>query len=72
MKLVLDRSKSVNISKDMYGLFFEDINYSLDGGLNAEMLENRNFEALFVSGNNDHYYPVFDGSYGWSSNQSRG
>jgi len=66
MKLVLDRSKSVNISKDMYGLFFEDINYSLDGGLNAEMLENRNFEALFVSGNNDHYYPVFDGSYGWS------
>ena len=34
------------ISKGMFGLFFEDINYGLDGGLHAEMLENRSFEFL--------------------------
>ena len=32
-----------NITKDMVGLFFEDINCAADGGLYAEMLENRSF-----------------------------
>ena len=28
----------------MYGIFFEDINFGADGGLYAEMVENRSFE----------------------------
>lgn len=72
MKLNINNEKSVAISKDMYGLFFEDINYSLDGGLNAEMLENRNFEALFSYGVNDNYQAVYDGGYGWSVYDDKG
>lgn len=32
------------ISHDLFGLFFEDINYSADGGLYAELVQNRSFE----------------------------
>jgi len=32
------------ISTDLFGLFFEDINYSADGGLYAELIQNRSFE----------------------------
>src|SRR5215469_11446787 len=32
------------ISPTLYGIFFEDINCSADGGLYAEMVRNRNFE----------------------------
>ncbi len=37
-----DRSKDV--SDIMWGLFFEDINSAADGGLYAEMIQNRSFE----------------------------
>lgn len=43
-----DRSKEV--SDTMWGLFFEDINSSADGGLYAEMVQNRSFEM------DDHLY----------------
>lgn len=32
------------MSDTLYGLFFEDINYGADGGLYAELLQNRSFE----------------------------
>ena len=32
------------IQPTMYGIFFEDINFGADGGLYAEMVENRSFE----------------------------
>lgn len=32
------------ISPDMYGVFFEDINFGADGGLYAELIKNRSFE----------------------------
>jgi alpha-L-arabinofuranosidase len=32
------------ISPDLFGIFFEDINYSADGGLYAELVQNRSFE----------------------------
>jgi alpha-L-arabinofuranosidase/enterochelin esterase-like enzyme len=32
------------ISPDLFGIFFEDINYAADGGLYAELLQNRSFE----------------------------
>ena len=32
------------VAPTMFGLFFEDINYGADGGLYAELVENRSFE----------------------------
>lgn len=32
------------IQPTMYGIFFEDINYAADGGLYAELIQNRSFE----------------------------
>ncbi len=32
------------INPDMYGIFFEDINFGADGGLYAELIKNRSFE----------------------------
>lgn len=44
--LNITAEKGVDISDGMIGLFFEDINYAADGGLYAEMIENRSFEAM--------------------------
>ena len=33
-----------SISPELFGLFFEDINYAADGGLYAELVQNRSFE----------------------------
>jgi alpha-L-arabinofuranosidase len=35
---------SKKISPDLFGIFFEDINYAADGGLYAELIQNRSFE----------------------------
>lgn len=51
----------------MIGLFFEDINYGLDGGLYAEMIENRSFEFVEAYGSDKEYKTRFAGDYGWSS-----
>jgi alpha-N-arabinofuranosidase len=32
------------ISADLFGIFFEDLNYAADGGLYAELIQNRSFE----------------------------
>jgi alpha-L-arabinofuranosidase len=43
--LRIDVSKpTVGLSPHLYGLFFEDINYGADGGLYAELVQNRSFE----------------------------
>ncbi|MDR2674924.1 MAG: hypothetical protein LBC18_08680 [Opitutaceae bacterium] len=35
---------AVTLSPLLYGLFFEDVNYGADGGLYAELVQNRSFE----------------------------
>lgn len=42
--LVINGSDSYEISDMLYGLFFEDINFAIDGGLYAEKIKNRSFE----------------------------
>jgi len=43
--LEVDTSKrGIEISPILYGVFFEDINYAGDGGLYAELIQNRSFE----------------------------
>lgn len=66
MKLQILNKKGVDIQKGMMGLFFEDINYGADGGLYAEMIENRSFEFLRSTGVNNAYTQEYDGGYGWS------
>lgn len=37
--------KKFDSAKNLYGLFFEDINHAADGGLNPELINNRSFES---------------------------
>lgn len=44
-----------DISELLYGIFFEDINFAADGGLYAEMVQNRSFEfTKLASGDEKH------------------
>ncbi len=50
IRYTLDAKKrGVDISKHLYGLFFEDINQAADGGLNAEMVINNSFEFEYFT-----------------------
>ncbi len=62
--IITDKIKC-SINPGMFGLFFEDINYALDGGLHAEMIENRSFEFFDCGGSKYNWYKHFDGMYGW-------
>ncbi|MGI5347913.1 alpha-L-arabinofuranosidase C-terminal domain-containing protein [Streptomyces sp. CA-250714] len=44
------------IDKSMYGVFFEDINRAADGGLYAELVQNRSFE--YDKADNEQYTPM--------------
>lgn len=54
------------ISPDLFGIFFEDINYAADGGLYAELLQNRSFEYTSVV-NRD-----WNGLTGWRFEKGQG
>lgn len=51
------------VAEDLYGLFFEDINRSGDGGLYPEMLRNRAFEDSIIP---ERCTPI-DGCYGFET-----
>lgn len=42
--IVINAGNTKPISDKLIGIFFEDINYSADGGLYAELIQNRDFE----------------------------
>ncbi len=65
MELRVTDQVRCKINKGMFGLFFEDINYALDGGLHAEMIENRSFEFFDCGGSKYNWYKHFDFGYGW-------
>ena len=48
----VDQPKA-ELSPVLYGLFFEDINYSADGGLYAELIQNRSFDYFPVEGSGE-------------------
>ena len=50
------------ISKHLIGIFFEDINYAADGGLYAELVQNRDFEYSSKDGS----HQGWDGTYAWA------
>ena len=44
-QMTIDRTKrGVDISQELYGVFYEDINSSADGGLSSELVKNNSFE----------------------------
>ena len=48
-KIVVDAAKPrFPVSEDLWGIFFEDIDLSLDGGVYAELVRNRSFEDDLV------------------------
>ena len=55
----LDKAGVRAISTDLWGIFFEDISYSGDGGLNADLVQNGAFEynrvKLFGKSQQSHY-----------------
>lgn len=59
--------EGAELNPDMFGIFFEDINYAADGGIYAELVRNRSFE--FNSTDNG----SFDAMTAWSlANRSGG
>ncbi|MGM9712700.1 MAG: alpha-L-arabinofuranosidase C-terminal domain-containing protein, partial [Prevotella sp.] len=42
--ITIDTSRKKDISPNLMGIFFEDISYAADGGLYAELIQNRDFE----------------------------
>lgn len=48
--VIIGRPTGREVSSDLWGLFLEDINYSLDGGLNADLVRNGDFEATPADG----------------------
>lgn len=67
MKISITQAEKVPVKSGGAGLFLEDINYGLDGGLNAELLENGSFEAKNVRGSLDGFTAEEDGGYGWEA-----
>ena len=48
------------ISRDLWGIFFEDLNYAADGGLYAELIQNRSFEYAATE------QPAWNNLTGWA------
>ncbi len=65
MKIVFQKEGSVPVAPGGTGIFIEDLNYCIDGGLYAELLENRNFEAKDVHGSIGNYVVRQDGAFAW-------
>lgn len=55
--ITVDRAaRGAKIDDTMYGVFFEDINRAADGGLYAELVQNRSFE--YSTADNSSYTPL--------------
>ena len=52
---------TVKVSPHLFGIFFEDINYGADGGLYAELVQNRDFEYMKGEGGGN-----WGPAYAWS------
>lgn len=67
MKVTINEKRTPFLSEKMFGLFFEDINYGADGGLYAEMLENRQFafRKSTPGAKEKTYDSIYAGEYGY-------
>ena len=62
-EITVEGGQAKKISDHLFGVFFEDLNYAADGGLYAELVQNRDFEyALEDKIGND---PDWNSRYAW-------
>ena len=47
-RIELLNSKAYSISDHLYGIFLEDIGFSVDGGLNANLINNYSFDGVYM------------------------
>ena len=64
MTVTADPSGKKAISPELFGVFFEDINYAADGGLYGELVQNRDFE---YSEKELSHKPGWGHTYAWST-----
>lgn len=64
ISITLDAKKKHPVSPSLYGIFYEDINFSCDGGINANMVMNYSFEGVFLDRETDRR--VIDPLRGWT------
>ncbi len=62
--------KGPEIQEDMYGIFFEDINYAADGGMYSEAVKNRSFEAAHCNPDRREEYTKIPGQ-GWTPDRAQ-
>ncbi len=67
-KAIPEKSKS--ISDMLIGIFFEDINYAADGGIYAELVQNRSFE--YVPSDRNNRDQSWSHSHSWSLSDNSG
>lgn len=58
INLSLNKNSEHRISDHLYGIFLEDIGFSVDGGLNANMVSNYSFDGVYF--NNKNQTRVYD------------
>ena len=59
----VNMEQTKTISNRLIGVFFEDLNYAADGGLYAELIQNRDFEYSPKDGNKN---KDWNSTYAWS------
>ena len=64
-EIKINYDKKGSSLNDLYGLFFEDLNHAADGGLYAEMIQNRSFEFNRI----DH--PTYHSLYAWENGDGK-
>ncbi len=65
MRVVIDTDAKKEALGDLFGIFFEDLNHAADGGLYAELVQNRSFEFDPIDNSSYHHltaWEVLEGS----------
>lgn len=69
-KVTISKEGARTISDKLLGIFFEDISYAADGGLYAEMVQNRDFEYKPSDRGNNH--PEWCATHSWTLSDASG
>ncbi len=56
MKLTANLNDYKEISPSLYGIFFEDINFSIDGGINNNQINNPSYNNIYYDFKRDFYW----------------
>lgn len=60
MKVTINTNKQTKQLGDLFGIFFEDINHAADGGLYAELVQNRSFEFAPIDNKKYHFLTAWE------------